>query len=159
MFWGLRVQTDRELSNRLDANLYDPEETIQLRIPIALPYPIQSHDFQRVDGRFEHNGQQYKLIKHKLQSDTLYVVCLRDHATRRLVTTMTDYIERTQASQGKDTDQKAMHYLSKLVKDFCAHGTIVIQHESGYCMLTLFNERPRLFAQPTIPVHAPPPRA
>ena len=99
VFWGLRVQTDRELSNRLDANLYDPEETIQLRIPIALPYPIQSHDFQRVDGRFEHNGQQYKLIKHKLQSDTLYVVCLRDHATRQLVTTMTDYIERTQASR------------------------------------------------------------
>ncbi|MEX2231647.1 MAG: hypothetical protein WD824_05780 [Cyclobacteriaceae bacterium] len=159
VFWGLRFQSDQQLTSRLDANLYEPEETIELKIPVALPYPIQSQDFQRVNGRFEHGGEFYKLVKHKLENDTLYVVCIRDHQTRELVNTMTDYVQLTQALPGTNTANKALNFLSKLVKDFCSHQDINMLHQYGFSMLIVFTEIREFFLQPVISVHAPPPKA
>jgi len=156
VFWGLSLQNDQELTNRLDANLYVPEETIEIKIPVSLPYPIQSHDFQRVDGRFEYGGEFFKLVKHKLQNDTLYVVCIRDHQARELVNTLTDYVQLTQDLPG--TSQKALNFLSKLTKDFYSQEDIAILHQYGFSMLIPFAERSEYFRQLVIPVHAPPPK-
>lgn len=158
VFWGLRYQTDQKLTYRLNTDQYDPSETIEIKIPVTLPYPIQDRDFERVDGRFEHNGEHFKLVKHKLQNDTLYVVCLRDQETRQLVTTLTDYVHLTQALPGADTSQKALHFLSKLIKDFYSHSNVSVLHQSGYIMDMLFNETPARLLQAVIPVLAPPPR-
>jgi len=159
VFWGLRLQTDRQLTRQLDADLYDPGQTVELKIPVALPYPLQSREFERVNGRFEHNGEHYKLVKHKLENDTLYVVCVRDHATRQLVNTMTDYVQLTQSFPGSDTGQDALNYLSKLVKDFFPQSDIALMHFYGYSMVITFSERPELFLQPVIAVQVPPPWA
>ena len=159
VFWGLRFQTDHQLTDRLDADLYDVEETIEIKIPVALPYPIQSQEFQRVDGRFEHNGEFYKLVKHRYHNDTLYVVCIRDHQTRELVNTITDYVQLTQALPGTNTGQKALNYLSKLVKDFYNQEDITLLRQHGYSIVIQFAERPNLFLQPVIAIQAPPPRA
>jgi hypothetical protein len=158
VFWGLRFQSDQQLTARLDANLYDADETIELKVPVALPYPIQSHGFQRVDGKFEHRGEFYKLVKQKLENDTLYVVCIRDQETRELVNTITDYVLLTQALPGENTGQKALNYLSKLVKEFCSQEDLAIVHQNGFTMFMAFTERPQFFPQLVIPVHAPPPK-
>jgi hypothetical protein len=158
VFWSLRFQTDRQLTSRLDANLYDPSETIELKIPVALPYPIQSQGFQRVEGRFEHNGEYFKLIKHRLHNDTLYVVCIRDVETRQLVSAMKDYVQLTQGLLKSSPGQKALHLLSKLLKDFCAHDDMRIMHQDGFTMLIAFSEVAQNALQPIIPIQAPPPR-
>lgn len=134
VFWGLRYQTDQELTYRLNTDQYDRSETLEIKIPVTLPYPIQSRDFERVDGRFEHNGEHFKLVKHKLQNDTLYIVCLRDQETRQLVAALTDYVHLTQARPEADSSQKARHSLSKLVKDFYSYGSVSMLHQSGYIM-------------------------
>lgn len=157
VFWGLRYQTDQQLTYRLDANLYDPGETVEIKIPVALPYPLQSNDFERVDGRFEHNGEHFKLVKHKLVNDTLYVVCIRDRETRELVNTMTDYVQLTQALPGAETGKNAKNFLNKLIKDFCALGDISLVQLPGYCTVFLFMERPSLLLQTALPVNVPPP--
>ena len=158
VFWGLRLQTDQKLSFRVDANLYDEAETIELKIPVALPYPIYEQDFQRVDGRFEHNGEHFKMIKHKYENDTLYVVCIRDVETRELVNTMNSYLELTQGLDETSGNQKALNYLSKLLKDFCSHDEIRVQQAYSF----VINVHPALqndsFLAPALPVHAPPPR-
>ena len=159
VFWGLRFQADQHLNRKLDANLYDPEETIELKIPVVLPYPIQPREFERVEGRFEHQGQFYRLVKHKLQNDTLHVVCIRDNATRELVNTLTDYVQLTQGLTGTDTSSKALNYLSKLVKDFCAQGAITLRLTFGYNMVILFAETRDRYLQCAVPVPAPPPRS
>jgi hypothetical protein len=126
VLWGLRFQADQELTLRIDANLYEPEETIELKIPVVLPYPIQSQDFQRVDGRFEHQGQFYKLVKHKLENDTLFVVCIRDAETRKVVNTIRDYVKLTQDPPAPSSGKTALNLLSKLVKDFNTNSNINI---------------------------------
>lgn len=158
VYWGLRFQTDQQLTYRLDANLYNPSETIELKIPVVLPYPIQSQGFQRVEGRFEHNGEYFRLIKHRLHNDTLYVVCIRDVETRHLVKTMKDYVQLTQGLVESFPGQKALHFLSKLVKDFCAHDEMRIMHQYGFTMLIAFSETSKDIVQTILPIHGPPPR-
>lgn len=158
VFWGLRFHADQELSVRLDANLYDPEETIELKIPVTLPYPIQSQDFQRVNGQFEHQGQFYKLVKHKLENDTLYVVCIRDVQTRELVNTMDNYVKLTQDFSQTSGEKNALIFFSKLAKDFCANIGINILHQFKLTVPALFAERPEFFLEPVNPVDGPPPK-
>lgn len=157
VFWGLRFQSDQELNRRLDANLYTRSETIEIKIPIALPYPIYTDDFQRVDGRFEHGGEFFKLVKHKLQNDTLYIVCIRDPESRHLVNTFTDYIQLAQSLPG--TNQKALDFLGKLAKDFVSRAYIGLVQEGGFSATVPFCAVAALFEPRSIPVCTPPPEA
>lgn len=158
VFWGLRFQMDQQLTSRLDANSYDPEATIELKIPLALPYPVQSNGFQRVDGRFERNGEFFRLVKQKLEGDTLYIVCIRDRATRELVNTMTDYIRLTQGVRASDTGQKALTYLGNVIKDLFFQRMITVTCPVGCDMEVAFVQRRDLFLQVVMPVQAPPPK-
>ncbi|MEO5599502.1 MAG: hypothetical protein ABIR06_01110 [Cyclobacteriaceae bacterium] len=100
VFWGLRVKADQLLTERLDANEYKSNETIEIKIPVRLPYPIQQQEFERIDGKFEHNGEVFKLVKHKLENDTVYIVCIRDHRIEHLESTLTDYVNASNALPG-----------------------------------------------------------
>jgi hypothetical protein len=158
VFWGLRLQSDKELAQRLDANLYDQDETVEIKIPLSLPYPIYGDGFERVNGAFEHNGEFFKLIKQSYENDTLYVVCIRDHETRQLVNTMTDYVQLTDGLDDSTPTEKALHYLTQLVKDFYSQEGVCLLHEFRFAMRVMFREFPQSFNQPEIAVHAPPPR-
>lgn len=160
LFWGLKFQTDQQMISRLDANRYEVESSIELKIPVTLPYPPQSSDFQRIDGTFEHNGEFFRLVKQKLENDTLYVVCIRDHATRKLVSTMTDYIRLTHAAPTTtDTGQNALNYLGKFIKDLYAQAIIALTCPPARSVDVVFAERPDLLLQFVVPVPAPPPKA
>src|SRR5688500_16103834 len=91
VFLGVRHHHRQELNARLDANLYQDEEIVELKIPITLPYPLQQRGFERVKGKFEHQGELYKLVKHKLENDTLHVICIKDHEEKRLEGAATKY--------------------------------------------------------------------
>lgn len=157
VFLGIHFQLDQKLRSRLDANLYDERETVQLEIPMTLPYPIHSNGFERVNGRFEHNGEFFRLIKHKLQNDTLYVVCIRDEETRTLVTTLKNFVHDTLGLA--TTNKKALTFLSKLIKDFFPHFEVEVVHLNGFTSILAFAERSEFFKQPLLTVHAPPPRS
>ena len=130
VFWGLRHHAERVLTDRLDAGIYSGEETIELKIPVTLPYPIQQRDFERVDGKFEHDGQHYKLVKHKLENDTMYVVCIRDVQEKKLLTTMKDYVKL--ANDLPANTKKSNNFFSKLLKDFESADTNNLVHQKGW---------------------------
>jgi len=158
VYWGLRYQTYQQLSQRLDAGLYHPEETIELKIPVNLPYPVQSDEFQRIDGRFEYNGEHFRLIKQKLENDTLFIVCIRDAETKQIVRTIKNYLQLTQGLSGTPS-QKALHFLSKIIQDYCSLKGIEIIHQNGFSMTLRYKQMVQHFVQPSIPVHSPPPRS
>ena len=158
VFWGLRFQTDRELVNRLDANLYNEDETVEIKIPLSLPYPINAQEFERVNGGFEHHGEHFKLVKHKYENDTLYIVCIRDRETRELANTLKDYVQLTHGLDGSGPDEKALNYLSHLVKDFYSQEGVSILHPFLITASVSFRDYARSFTQPELPVHSPPPR-
>ena len=156
MFWGLRFETDQKLTARLDADLYDRGATVEIKIPVTLPYPIYTEGFKRVDGRFEHKGEFYKLVKHKFQNDTLYIICIRDHETRELVSTMTDYVRLTQTFPA--SNEKAQNFLSKLAKDFFSRIDLTVAHQAGFIADISFVELGDLFKQRALPIDSPPPK-
>lgn len=124
VFWGLIRSADYALTQRLNDEAYSPSETIELKIPVTLPYPIQQQGFKRVDGKFEHNGQFYKLVKQKLENDTLFVICILDHQQKRLVKTMTDYVKMT--NELPQSEKKPAAFVGKFLKDFEAGETYEI---------------------------------
>lgn len=159
VFWGLSFRLDQQLSNRLDKNLYDDSETIEIKIPLSLPYPVHSDGFQRVDGRFEHNGQFFKLVKQELRNDTLIVVCIDDLGTRELARTLREYVSQTTDLAGAATNQKALNYLSKLIKDFFPQtDNAIVTHGEPFILVT-GREETEIFLQADLPVHTPPPRS
>ncbi len=116
LFWTLRTRAGHELASRLDSNNYSSEETIELKIPVSLNFPLQAQGFQRVSGTVEHLGNYYKLVKQKLENDTLYVVCIPDHNEKMLASAMKDYVQRV--TETPSTSKKAANFLSKLINDF-----------------------------------------
>jgi hypothetical protein len=131
VFWGLREHHNSELSAKLDANLYSKEETVELKIPMTLPYPHPQRGFERVNGKFEHNGEHYKLVKQQLRQDTLYVVCIRDVQEKRLVETMEDYVNLS--NDMPSSSDKDITFLGKLLKDFETLEEPDIFATSGWC--------------------------
>lgn len=156
VFWALRIRVDQQISSRIERNQIGDDETLELKLPVSLPYPIYSEGFQRIDGRFEHQGQFYRLVKHKLENDTLHLICIRDSETRRLVNTMGEYVERTQTPATRS--DKTWDFLSKLIKDYYSGTGVTVIHHEGYSIPSSFCAYTASFAEASLPVRVPPPR-
>lgn len=77
--------------------MYAGSDAITLKIPLALPYSFGQQNYERVDGKFNYEGEVYRLVKQKLYNDTLYIVCVKDKkgtvikdAIEDLASTLTD---------------------------------------------------------------------
>jgi hypothetical protein len=112
VFLGLQYKNDKDMIQKLDAENYSDAETVTIKIPISIPYAMDSKDFERVDGKFEHNGEFYRLVKQKLFRDTLYVVCVKDLQNKRIDDAMTSFVK---TFTDKPADQ---HSNSKIVISF-----------------------------------------
>jgi hypothetical protein len=116
VLWALRHHSNIVLSQRLDSENYSVDETIELKIPVTLPYQLQERNFERAHGKFEYEGEFYTLVKQKFQNDTLHIVCIKNQEEKRLVSSMTDYVKLSNDLPG--TSKKAVTFLGKLLKDF-----------------------------------------
>jgi len=93
LFFGLHYQHKQSLINRLDVADYDESKAITLKIPISIPYVADSKEFQRVNGEFEHQGEFYQMVKQRFNQDTLYIVCIKDHTSKRIHQALEDYVK------------------------------------------------------------------
>jgi hypothetical protein len=156
VFWGIIRNADQLLTHQLDEGLYSSEETIELKIPITLPYPMQEQGFKRVDGKFEHQGEFYKLVKHKLANDTVYIVCIRDHQQKRLVKTMVDYSKVT--NELPASSKKAPSFSGKFFQDFESTKVNEILHVEGWSMDIHGIQHSTETQSPQVSIVSPPPR-
>lgn len=115
VFWILSEKAQIELTKRMDNHLYDKEETITIKLPLNLAYPIHTTEFERVNGSFEHQGEFYKLVKQKLENDTLYIVCIKDQEKKQLETFFSAI---TKASHDQPVNSSAFKLLCSYSKDF-----------------------------------------
>lgn len=115
LFVGLRYKTAMDLVQRLDNHDYQEAETVTLKVPLTVPYHLDS-EYERVDGEIEHNGEFYRLVKQKLEKDTLYIVCIKDQDTKRIKQALADYVK---TFTDKPVDAKhAGKFLTSFIKDF-----------------------------------------
>lgn len=157
LLMGLRHHSNQELTARLDANRYSKEETIELKIPVTLPYPLQQQGFQRVDGKFEHQGQFYKFVKQKLEKDTLYIICIRNDDEKSLVTAFRNYVKLTVDVPA--TSKKSASLLFKFIKDYESAGDNTLIHHDGWDAEICFSDKSFPILSRPIAVLSPPPQA
>ena len=156
MFWGLQYQTNQKTWNRLEDNRYPKEETILLKIPMALPYSLGDGSYKRMRGEFEHQGEFYKGIKQKLQQDTLYIVCIKDQKQKHLVNTMTRYEKMSNDLPSKTKNTR--NIWSKLGTEYESLLQLKTIHTAGWSITFPYSQGTSEIISFEQAVQSPPPK-
>jgi len=155
LFVGLRYKTAADLVERLDRDEYLDEETVTLKIPMAIPYHLDS-DYERVNGEIEHNGEFFRLVKQKLEKDTLYIVCIKDFDSKRIKQALADYVK---TFTDKPLDAKsAGKILTGFIKDFLPTSIEIQPASAGWNYSVSLADNFESFSSRSLAVVSPPPR-
>jgi hypothetical protein len=151
----MQNQARHNLLKRFDTHQYSSDELVVLTIPINLPYPVESQNFERHDREFEYQGQAYRLVEHKFENDTLFLVCIKDYESKLIAQKLLEYVNLS--NDLPSGAKEAMSFLGKIYKDYT---TTTIQYETP----SVLTESPRFISMHTstvltldIPVESPPP--
>ena len=99
LFWALQSRADEQLAKQLDDNINQVDHSFEIKIPLTLPYPLQQTDFQRKDGEFVYKNEHFRLVKQKLENDTLTIVCIKNHKAQQLTIVMDEFSAKTSSDQ------------------------------------------------------------
>lgn len=154
---GLKYKTAQDLVKRLDNHQYSQDETITLKVPFTIPYQLDSEGYERVDGEIEHNGEFYRLVKQKLENDTLFIVCIKDHASKRIDQALTDYVK---TFTDKPIDAKnAGKQLTSFIKDFLPTSIKISSVSEGWNYAVTESSYDSYFCNRSLVVFTPPPQS
>ncbi|MBS1486700.1 MAG: hypothetical protein JST43_03855 [Bacteroidetes bacterium] len=115
IYVGMMHSANNKVNRAIENDAYDQSETVTIKIPLTLPYPIEK-GFERVSGDFQYNGEFYKLVQQKYENDTVYVVCLRNDGQKKAVKILSDLVKQS-TSQSPATNSNAKT-LTGLLKDY-----------------------------------------
>jgi hypothetical protein len=130
IFVGLRHMNVQQLVQQLDENSFQESETTTFKIPITVPYYTDSRDFERVNGEFQHNGEVYRLVKQKLQKDTLHIVCVKDNQSKKINQVLEDYVKTFTDKPGES--KQSTKSLQVLIKDFIPFSVSISNKSFGW---------------------------
>jgi hypothetical protein len=77
-------RNDSEAANRIDNGDFNPSQLVEIKVPIGIPYYSSSFQFERYYGAIDMDGRYYNYVMRKVHSDTVYLLCLPDHARAEL---------------------------------------------------------------------------
>lgn len=154
---GLRYKTGLDLTERLDNEEYSEKETVTLKVPMALPYHIDSEVYERIDGEIEHEGEFYRLVKQRLEKDTLYIVCIKDHDSKRIKQALSDYV-KTFTDKPVDSKQ-ALKAFAGFIKDFLPSTIDIKPASSGWNYSVALTDFSDSFSNRSLAVFSPPPQS
>jgi len=147
-------QASKELRSRIDRGEFSGSQAITIKVPISIPYQ-SDHDYERIDGEFEYQGQFYKLVKQRVLGDTLYVVCLIDSKRKELVDEMNEFTRNANESSSASQPLKAA---SNPVQDYSNESAVELtSSSSGWSLSYPFFETHVLLIDSTIDTSSPPP--
>jgi len=155
VFWALRSQAKTDLLHRLDAEAYSSEEVVVLSVPISLPYPMYDATYERANGEVEYNGEFYQLVKQKIENDTLFMVCIKDHQQKRLHQTMSEYTNL--ANNLPASTKHTLDLLGKFFKDFTEPSFPIPSIELALRYNILYAVNDSTIIQQILPIDSPPP--
>jgi hypothetical protein len=128
---GLQFTIASEANRALDEDRYSVSEAITLQVPLTIPYSLNEQDYHRVTGEFEHKGEVYRLIKQKLQGDTLYIVCIKDAKSKKINQALANYV-KTFTDRPFNTKQNGSKLIYSIIKDFLNTGIEIENHSNGW---------------------------
>jgi len=154
--WIALQHHQSEILTRLDNNDVAGLETTTLQIPLNVPYPAAAPEYERIEGAFEYHGGHYKLVRQKLENDTLHVVCIRDVNEERLQHALNDFIK---LSHSHTTDTKTLKLINSFCKDFHHTHQTGPQYAAGWSLALTHFHKPYIIQQGVRTICASPPRS
>jgi len=154
LFMGLQYQNTQRFTQRLDANDYNAAEEVTIKMPITIPYVVESNEYVRVDGDFEYNGEFYRLVKQRMANDTLYIVCVKDHQSQRINDALTDYVKTFSDNPGSTGNTTT---LPSFIKDYLSSSFSIKHACAGWGLEITLQHAPKLLVSSYFPsiVHPP----
>jgi hypothetical protein len=157
VFVGLQFKNSREMQARFDNEDYARTQEITIKVPITVPYATDSREYTRVDGEFEHQGEVYRMVKQKLQSDTLYIVCVKDDTSKDIKQALTDYVKTfTDKPVSEKSNSKTAQ---NLIKDYMVSSTTLQTISDGWNKMLTPGMQARGYNPHSIQLNSPPPKA
>jgi hypothetical protein len=153
---GLKYKSTIEMVERLDQQQYSHTETITIAVPFAIPYQ-QDSEYSRVDGEIEHNGEFYRLVKQKFEKDTLFIVCIKDHQSKRIKHALADYV-KTFTDKPVNAKHAAKGSIT-FIKDFLLTSINISHASQGWNCALIQASFLDYFYDRTPVVFTPPPRS
>ncbi len=130
IYVGLKARNVREMQARFDNEEYATHQEVTIKVPLTVPYATDSREYSRVDGEFEHQGEIYRMVKQRLLSDTLYIVCVKDETSKDIKQALVDYVK---TFSDKPTSEKgSSKTLQNFIKDYIAASTILQTSNDGW---------------------------
>ncbi|MBT1696255.1 hypothetical protein KK083_05175 [Fulvivirgaceae bacterium PWU4] len=155
VFLGLKYRNTVDLTQRLDAEDYATAETVTIKVPLAIPYYMDT-EFERIDGEIEHQGEYYRLVKQKLENDTLHIVCFRDVKGKRLKQALADYVK---TFSHHSSNEQSLKTVPGFIKDYISANFTLASSAMGW-NVSLNPEAVQLpLHLMSLPVVSPPPEA
>lgn len=111
---GMKAVAGDDLTERLNSDMYDLGASITFKVPLAVPYGVDSKAYENVSGEFQKDGQTYRLVKQRMYQDTLYIVCMKDEKTSKINSALEDFV---QSFAGHDDDEQKT-VVPSLIKDY-----------------------------------------
>lgn len=156
VFVGLQFKNSREMQARFDNEDYARTQEITIKVPITVPYATDSREYTRVDGEFEHQGEVYRMVKQKLQSDTLYIVCVKDNTSKDIKQALADYVKTfTDKPANEKSNSKTAQ---NLIKDYMVSSTTLQTISDGWNNRLITGIEARGYNPHSIQLSSPPPK-
>jgi hypothetical protein len=155
VFLGLKYRNTVDLTQRLDAGDYAASETVTIKVPLAIPYYMDT-GFERIDGEIEHQGEFYRLVKQKLENDTLHIVCFRDVKGKRLKQALADYVK---TFSHHSSDEQQLKTVPGFIKDYISANFTLASSAMGWNIAVDLNGVQVPLHVLSLPVVSPPPEA
>ena len=157
VFVGLQFRNEKEMKALFDDENYLPQQEVTIKVPITVPYATDSREFTRVDGEFEHKGETYRLVKQRLLSDTLFIVCVKDNASKEIKQALTDYVKSF--SDNPSTEKDTTKSSQQLIKDYISCATVLQSEVTGWGKVLTHGTRITVYESLSVQLNSPPPKA
>lgn len=148
-------QAEKVLTQRANAGHYTAADELILSLSFSLPYPVHAGEYKPSSPRsFEYQGEQYTVVRQKVDGDLVQLVCVRNVRQSELVLAMTDYSKIV----NNLPSGRALQVIAKFFKDYQPTAGLVIP----YTMTGLCVQYPKSSVCPSLPeadypVISPPP--
>lgn len=130
VFLGLQVSNTRAMQTSFDNDSYAQLHEVTVKVPLTVAYLGDSREYVRVDGEFEHEGEVYRMVKQRYQSDTLYIVCVKDKTSKKINQALTDYVKTfSDKPAGEKGNSKT---IQNFIKDYMTTTTELQWQNDGW---------------------------
>ncbi len=153
---GLQIKNSQQLQSQFDSDEYERQHEVTIKVPITIPYGTDK-EYSRVDGEFEYQGEVYRMVKQKFQSDTLYIVCIKDAASKDIKQALAEYVKSFTDKPASEKSQSKT--LQNLIKDYLATSTLLQNGTMGWSNVVSHGEKIIAYPSWTTYATSPPPKA